>query len=107
MIAEFTEKQPTYRYMFLGNGEADVFIYKFIEEKQLEPIGDNQQSQLVYMYDFNTFRTNSVTEEMIKSNPLKYLNYPDSRSFEDKQDEFNLDCDYRLSCLELGITERL
>lgn len=68
-IARFTEKLDyNYRYMLLPNGEADVFIYNFIEEEVNEEIVE-------YIYEFNEFRTSEITEEQIKENPLDYLNY--------------------------------
>lgn len=93
MIAEFTEKQPSYRYMPLPNGQADVFIYEYAGEREN-----------VYLYKFNTFRTADFTEDEIAENPMQFMNYPEqSATFEEEQIEFNLDCDYRLSCIELGL----
>lgn len=69
---EFSEKQPNYRYMPLGNGMADVFILKFVEEVVNEE--DNSTS---FIYEQNEFRVNidEITEDMIKESPLDYLNY--------------------------------
>lgn len=69
--ATFTNKLDTnYKYMVLPNGEADVFIYDFVEEKETEYGKD-------FIYNFNQFRakTDEITEEMIKKDPLSYLNY--------------------------------
>lgn len=72
---EFNEKQPSYRYMQLGNGQADVFIYKFVEEKINEEDGSTS-----FIYELNEFRISvkDITEEMVKSDPLSYLHYSDS-----------------------------
>ena len=74
--AIFSEDNLSYKYMPLGDGTADVFIYKFIEEK----IDDSEEgTEPSFIYDFNEFRVNvdEVTEEMIEANPLDYLNYPE------------------------------
>lgn len=71
-IETFTEKLKTnYKYMRINDEEADVFIYNFKEKKETE------ESGVEYLYEFNTFRVkqNEITEEMIKENPLEYLNY--------------------------------
>lgn len=70
--AEFTEEQPSYRYMELGNGKADVFIYKFIEEKQNEEDGSTS-----FIYDFNQFNVDmeEIPEEIIEESPFDFLDY--------------------------------
>ena len=72
--AIFTEKQPDYRYFPLADGKADVFIYSYIGEST--ETADESES-VVYEYDMNEFRVpqNLITEDMVKSNPMKYLNY--------------------------------
>lgn len=70
--AVFSEKQPSHRYMELGNGMADVFILNYIGEEKNEE--DNSTS---FIYEMNEFRVdaNVITEEMIKENPMEYLHY--------------------------------
>lgn len=70
----FSERQPDYRYMPLGNGMADVFIYKFVEEHHSE---SEEGEDTSFIYEFNEFRVNEdeITEEMISENPLDYLDY--------------------------------
>ena len=70
----FTEKQPDYRYFPLADGKADVFIYSYIGEST-ETTDESEFT--VYEYDMNEFRVpqNLITEEMIKANPMKYLEY--------------------------------
>ena len=65
--ATFTEKQPEYRYFPLADGKADVFIYRYL----------NESETTVYEYDINEFRVpqNLITEDMVKANPMKYLEY--------------------------------
>lgn len=74
--ATFTEKQPDYRYFPLadGDGKADVFIYSYIGESA-ETTGEYES--VVYEYDINEFRVsqNLITEDMVKANPMKYLDY--------------------------------
>ena len=67
----FTEKQPDYRYFPLADGKADVFIYSYIGEST------DESESVVYEYDINEFRVSQdlVTEDMVKSNPMKYLEY--------------------------------
>ena len=69
--ATFTEKQPDYRYFPLADGKADVFIYSYIGEST------DESESVVYDYDMNEFRVSQdlVTEDMVKSNPMKYLEY--------------------------------
>lgn len=69
--ANFTEKQPDYRYFPLADGKADVFIYSYIGEST------DESESVVYEYDMNEFRVSQdlVTEDMVKSNPMKYLEY--------------------------------
>lgn len=88
----FTEKQPAYRYFSLNNGYADIFIYEFIEELTNEEDGSNS-----YVYKMNEFhvKQNEITEEMIKNNPYKYLNYkPITITLED-----------RINAIEEGLME--
>ena len=72
--ANFTEKQPDYRYFPLADGKADIFIYRYIGE--ITETTDKSES-VVYEYDINEFRVpqDLVTEDMVKSNPMKYLEY--------------------------------
>lgn len=69
--ATFTEKQPEYRYFPLADGKADVFIYSYIGEST------DESESVVYEYDINEFRVSQdlVTEDMVKANPMKYLEY--------------------------------
>lgn len=72
--ATFTEKQPEYRYFPLADGNADVFIYRYLREST-ETTDENETT--VYEYDMNEFRVSQdlVTEDMVKANPTKYLEY--------------------------------
>ena len=72
--ANFTEKQPDYRYFPLADGKADIFIYSYIGESTETT---DESESVVYEYDMNEFRVSQdlVTEDMVKSNPMKYLEY--------------------------------
>ena len=61
----YMERQPDYKYQELGNGYADVFIFKFIEERIEEE--DNRPE----------FRVNveEIPEELISEDPLSWLTY--------------------------------
>lgn len=74
--AIFSEKQPDYRYFPLADGHADVFIYEYIGEVTTANEMDDSSS-VGYEYKVNEFRTlqSQITEDMVKSNPLKYLDY--------------------------------
>lgn len=71
----FTDKQPEYRYFPLADGNADVFIYDYIGEA--EEVSENGNTVTVYEYNINEFRVsqNTITEEMVKENPIEYLHY--------------------------------
>lgn len=72
--AIFTEKQPEYRYFPLADGNADIFIYSYIGEST-ETTDESETT--VYEYNMNEFRVSQdlVTEDMVKANPMKYLEY--------------------------------
>ena len=70
----FTEKQPDYRYFPLADGKADVFIYSYIGESK-ETTDESETT--VYEYNMNEFRVSQslIAEDMVKANPMKYLEY--------------------------------
>lgn len=70
--AVFNDRQPEYKYMPLGNGMADVFINKFIEE-----VINEEDDSSSFIYEQNEFRINinELPEEVIKANPMDYLDY--------------------------------
>ena len=92
----FSDRQPDYRYMPLGNGLADVFIYKFVEEHHSETEEGEETS---FIYEFNEFRVNEdeITEEMISENPLDYLDYSNEVA--------NIAMEERVSAIEEAIVE--
>lgn len=71
----YMEKQPDYKYQPLGNGYADVFIFRFVEETI-----DEQDKRPVFIYDTNEFRVkvDEISEELISSDPLSWINYDPS-----------------------------
>lgn len=73
--ANFYEKQEPYKYMRLGNGQADVFIREFIKEE--EQVNEDGIKTVLFIYNQNEFRVNEneITEEMIKENPLSWIDY--------------------------------
>ena len=118
-IAEFMDKQPDYRYFKVNDERADIFIYEFIEEIDSNGIGGGtisfdeegnvinvevNEDNHVHSYKVNCFTVdpNEITEEMIKENPLDYIDYVKPTE-EVEQDEYLLDLDYRITCLELGL----
>lgn len=165
MRAEFTEKQPKYKYIKLDDDNADVIILDFIEEiiienqvpiiaevnepkvedeelipilseeaieqlkadsEIIEPDNSNEGiveddtpaelpiefetiTQIIYVYEMNSFRCNpnEITEEIISSNPEQYLDYDPTviteLTSEEMQNDINIDVDFRLSMIELGL----
>ena len=65
-----------YDYFPLPDGNADVFVYDLSSEKEVVQ-GADEEAYTQYEYDMNEFRENAatVTEEMVKENPMKYLDY--------------------------------
>ena len=90
----FSEKQPDYRYFPLGNGKADVFIYKFIEE-----VKDEEVDSTSFLYETNEFRVNmnELPEKTIKKNPLNYLDYSNEPE--------NIPLEERVSAMEEAFIE--
>lgn len=115
-VAQFMYKQPDYDYFKVNEKRADVFIYEFIEEIDstemniaFDEDGNRIETEVpqeshVYSYRVNCFTVdpNEITEEMIKENPLDYIDYIKPTE-EVEQDEYLLDLDYRITCLELGL----
>lgn len=62
--AQASDKMPSYIYMPLPDGKADVFIYKLIS-------ADDEG----YIYETNEFRTAKVTEAEVAKDPYRYLDY--------------------------------
>ena len=108
----FSEKQPEYRYFPLADGMADVFVYSFVGE-DTEKVGmgegETETETTVFLYDVNEFRVSQdlVTEDMVKSEPLKYLSYkiPIEEKTEDLMLEVLADHEERICLMELGIEE--
>lgn len=66
------DKLPfNYKYMKLNDGNVDIFIYNFLEEHTTDEGGKE------YLYEFNQFRVleEEITEDMVKEDPFKYLEY--------------------------------
>lgn len=112
----FTEKQPDYRYFPVSDNYADVFIYSFIEETTETYSNSMEETETtaettVFVYDVNEFHVpqNEVTEDMVKAEPLKYLNYikPVEESTEDLMLEVLADHEERICLMELGIEEEI
>lgn len=70
--ALFTEKQPLYRYFKVNDVRADIFIYNYLKD-----VLDEETGSTLYEHEFNQFtvKPSDITEDMIKKNPLKYMDY--------------------------------
>ena len=102
----FNEKQPEYRYFTINDERADIFVYRFIKEMDYENEGFEGVKTIshVFVYEVNNISVNpnDVTEEIVKKNPLKYMDYvKPSNSI--NYEEYLIDLDFRLASLELGI----
>ena len=106
----FGEKQPNYRYFPLADGMADVFVYAFVgEDTEKVGMGEEDTETKVFWYDVNEFRVSQdlVSEDMVKKEPLKYLDYkvPIEETTEDLMLEVLADHEERICLMELGIEE--
>lgn len=86
-----------------------IFIYGNIEVigKEIELFSSEQEPVSLKSIDTADYRIEIQTDTdgngiIILHNP-NYIPVPDEPTFEDIQEEFNLDVDFRLCCLELGI----
>lgn len=79
------------------------YVYIYLNETKVKV--EDEHPYECYEYDFNEFIATDMDIEDIKMNPNKYLNYKvqPKLSFEELQIDINIDTDYRLSMLELGI----
>lgn len=120
-IAQFMNKQPDYDYFKVNEKRADVFIYELIEEIDSTEMNiafdedgnrietEAPQESHVYSYRVNSFTVDpkEITEEMIKENPIKYMNYDVIKYTQEELDNQSIiDIDYRVTCLELDMEEQ-
>lgn len=72
MKAMFTDKQPPYRYFKVNPVRADIFVYSYLRD-----VVDEETGSTLYEHEFNQFtvRPGEITEDMIKKNPLSYMDY--------------------------------
>lgn len=85
MLAEFTDKQPDYRYMKTSETEADVFVYSFVEEKEnvfenivYEETGESENE------DVNVSESEDVVEENNENDEI--IKFVDDVEYEESQD---------------------
>ena len=85
MLAEFTDKQPDYRYMKTSETEADVFVYSFIEEK--ENVFENivyEETDESENKDVNVSESEDVVEENNENDEI--IKFVDDVEYEESQD---------------------
>lgn len=102
MVGYFTTKlTKSFDYFKLKNNKCEVYIYDLNSCKEIK----RQDGTVEYEYIINHFIDEGLTLEMVSKNPTNYLNYKvqPKLSFEELQIDINIDTDYRLSMLELGI----
>ena len=70
--ALFTQKQPPYRYFKVNDVRADIFIYNYTKD-----VLDEETDTTLYEHEFNQFtvKPSEITEDMIKKNPMNYMDY--------------------------------
>lgn len=122
-IALFNNKQKDYDYFKVNEKRADVFIYEFIEEINSTEMNmsvsfdedgniietEIPQESHVYSYRVNSFTVDpkEITEEMIKENPMEYMDYEVTEYTQEELDNQSIiDIDYRVTCLELDMEEK-
>lgn len=101
----FTSQQPNVLVIPLQNGKTDVTVLTNETEVVIKNEDDNS-STIQFRYDGNQFRTvYSITEEDVKSNIEKYLNYssegePTLEQLKREQDAIDA---YTLQLIEEGV----
>jgi len=90
----YMERQPDYKYQELGNGFADVFIFRFVEERKSEEDGSTS-----FIYDTNEFRVkvDEISEELISDDPLSWIEYDPSIP--------NISLEERMTAIEDAVME--
>jgi hypothetical protein len=84
------------------------YVYLYLNEKRVK-IEEHEDSKPydAFEYDYNEFVVEETNVDLndIRANPEKYLDYVPTTnvSFEETQTDFNIDIDYRVSMLELGL----
>ncbi|WP_135358133.1 hypothetical protein [Anaerolactibacter massiliensis] len=93
--ALFSEKQPEVR-MTLVDG-INQFQICLNEEEVTTPAqsshteDDTSEPITQYQYDFNEFRTDALTEEEVKADPEKYLDYTPIASLPEQEQPASID----------------
>lgn len=101
----FTSQQPNVSVIPLPNGKTDVTVLTNETEVAIKTEDDTSPTTQ-FQYDGNQFRTvYSVTEEEVKSNMEKYLNYssegePTLEQLKREQDAIDA---YTLQLIEEGV----
>lgn len=90
------EKQPKVRTTVLDNGLLQFQIALHEEEitvqAQTSPSEDiKAEPQTQYQYDFNEFRTDALTEDEVKADPEKFLDYTPIASLPEQEQPASID----------------
>lgn len=79
---------------------ADIFIYNYTKD-----VLDEETDRTLYEYEFNQFtvKPSKITEDMIKKNPMNYMDYvaPVEKSDEEKL----ADAENSITELQLALVE--
>lgn len=99
--AMFNEKQPEVRMVSLGGNLKQFQIA--LHEKEVVTTSDMMSDvpsdpQTQYQYDWNEFRTDSLTEDEVKADPEKYLDYVPIESLPEAEKTASIDA--RLKSLQ-------
>lgn len=99
--AMFNEKQPEVRMVSLGGNLKQFQIA--LHEKEVVTTSDmmsdvSSDPQIQYQYDWNEFRTDALTEDDVRADPEKYLDYVPIESLPETEKTASIDA--RLKSLQ-------
>lgn len=93
--ALFSEKQPAVRVTLVdGVSQFQICLNEeeVTEQAQISPSEDiKAKPQKQYQYDFNEFRTDALTEDEVKADPEKFLDYTPIASLPEQEQPASID----------------
>lgn len=102
--ANFSEPQPDYRYFLIEKNRADVIIHDFIGEET------DEEGSTSFVYHINCFSVDpdELTEEMVKADPMRYMDFSPSKEEADRltaleqQNTMLMECLLEMSAVVYG-----
>ena len=93
--ALFSEKQPAVRVTLVdGVSQFQICLNEEEVTEQAQSFhteDDTSEPITQYQYDFNEFRTDALTEEEVKADPEKYLDYTPIASLPEQEQPASID----------------